>query len=974
MQLKSLKAILLAAALLIAARISGQETTLFMPFVKDHTRSDYAAGLQNRDIVQDGRGVMYFANNEGMLVFLGNKWRLYPLPNKTVVRSLAIDQEGIIYAGGQNEFGFFSPDGSGDWEFHSLRDRVPEKHRVFNDVWDAEANEEGAFFRASGKIFRFVRDTIQVFEYEESVTALLNDRGHIYIQVKGQGIFLFQQGAFVRINELDPLKRKVVTSILPFGPDQMVISTLNQGLFIWSEKESSLSSWEASPNAYLADNLILCASPLAHNRIALGTGLDGLVVLDTSGQIVQHLSSRHGLLNNTVNALEVDSHNHLWLALESGLNYLLTNSPFFSLRPDNGIEGIPYTSMLWDEKLYIGTSNGLYSSAWTSGGHAPDENQFSLVENSQGQVWSLQDVDGDLLIGHHEGGYLLHSNGAVRISKSRGGWLFQVRTGTDHEMLGGAYDGLHIYQKDADSWQWMRRLEDFELSSRFVVQENANTVWVSHPYKGVFRIRYGDEHGSSLVEKMDTTDGLPSEFRTHVFRIGGEVIFCAQEGVYDFDNEHQRFQRHEVYQRFFDPKEKVRRLFESPGGNIWFVTEKEIGVLQVDEKSLHKEIHKKVFPELRGKLIGGYEFIYPASDRHVLFATEDGFILYDASLEIAGDSCLSVILDEVRAAGKGDSLLFMGVFHKSGRITPTQVKAQIPSLPPYLSTIQFSFSAPDYAYPELVEYRYKLDGLDENWSEWTRKSGKEYSNLKPGNYIFRILARNFNGYVSDETEYAFTINPPWYAAPMAYWIYGIAAITLIGGMFWLPRRKFEQEKDRMHSERKRLIDEHEKAIEESEQEKIRLQNEKLMLQLEHKNRELVSAALNVVEKKDILQDIAQDLSKIHKSCPDPQTKKKIGSILNKFDHEKQFDDDWEQFVYHFEQVHEDFFHRLRDKHPNLTSRDHKLCAYLRMNLSTKEIASILNITVRSAEVSRYRLRKKLGLESNEKLDEYLSHL
>jgi FixJ family two-component response regulator len=85
------------------------------------------------------------------------------------------------------------------------------------------------------------------------------------------------------------------------------------------------------------------------------------------------------------------------------------------------------------------------------------------------------------------------------------------------------------------------------------------------------------------------------------------------------------------------------------------------------------------------------------------------------------------------------------------------------------------------------------------------------------------------------------------------------------------------------------------------------------------------------------------------------------------------EDDWESFARHFDQVHTDFIKRLKEKYPQLSPKDLKLCAYLRMNLVSKEIAPLLNISVRGVEISRYRLRKKMQLHAEVNLTDYMIH-
>src|SRR6185312_15809681 len=105
------------------------QNTIGLPEVVNYSKQEYKAGTQNWDICQDNNGLLYFANNEGLLSFDGTYWRLYPLPNKTIVRSVALGSDHKIYIGAQDEIGYFSPIATGQLIYHSLVNLIPEAHR-----------------------------------------------------------------------------------------------------------------------------------------------------------------------------------------------------------------------------------------------------------------------------------------------------------------------------------------------------------------------------------------------------------------------------------------------------------------------------------------------------------------------------------------------------------------------------------------------------------------------------------------------------------------------------------------------------------------------------------------------------------------------------------------------------------------------------------------------------------------------------
>ena len=133
--------------------------------------------------------------------------------------------------------------------------------------------------------------------------------------------------------------------------------------------------------------------------------------------------------------------------------------------------------------------------------------------------------------------------------------------------------------------------------------------------------------------------------------------------------------------------------------------------------------------------------------------------------------------------------------------------------------------------------------------------------------------------------------------------------------------------------------------------------------------------MNLVHKSEIISSIKDALEKLKgKKGIEGEVKREIARIVRLIENDTSLQDDWDNFSMHFDQVHSDFLRRLGEKFPNLSPNDFKLSAYLRMNLSSKEIASLMNISVRGVEASRYRLRKRLGLETSENLTEFLLKL
>ncbi len=237
--------------------------------------------------------------------------------------------------------------------------------------------------------------------------------------------------------------------------------------------------------------------------------------------------------------------------------------------------------------------------------------------------------------------------------------------------------------------------------------------------------------------------------------------------------------------------------------------------------------------------------------------------------------------------------------------------------------------------------------------------------MHPGSYTFLLKARNQHGIESRALSFHFKIQPPWYASQWAYFVYILLLAGLMGGIIHRQQRRFAKEK-------RGLVNLHQQQARHSEEAINRLENEKLEAEVKHKNQELASATLHIVQKSEILNAIKDELEKLqNKATSDPKLEREITHIIKMLEQDARTDADWEQFSHHFDQVHSDFLKRLGEQHAHLSPNDYKLCAYLRLNLSSKEIAALMNISLRGVESSRYRLRKRLGLDTEANLTDFL---
>ena len=450
-----------------------------------------------------------------------------------------------------------------------------------------------------------------------------------------------------------------------------------------------------------------------------------------------------------------------------------------------------------------------------------------------------------------------------------------------------------------------------------------------------------------------------------MFKVFNRIVVATEKGIYEYNPKTDRFELSDYFKEFFGTR-NIRYLKEDGSGNIWFVEDRNLGVIDFSSKT-PKVIY---FPELNGKMVSGWENVDPYNNTNILVGSEKGFYHINFELYKKNRIGLDVMIRSVKAFGQGDSLLFGGYFDQINQPL-LQPSTKIPSVGSNMNSLHFEYSAPVYAQQSNVQYSYLLSGFDAAWSAWSKKSEKEYTKLPPGSYTFQVKAKNNLGNESTIESYKFVVLPPWYQTGWAYLTYALIIGFILYLIFSWQKQLFREQQQKYEEEQKRLTYLHELELDKSEKEIVKLRNEKLEAEIAFKNTELASTAMHLVQKGELLGNIKEEMSRIKKNANGhaaPDEFKKIMRILSE---ENKMDKDWEQFAQHFDHVHSDFLSKIKTVYPTLSAHELKLCAYLRMNLSSKEIAQLESISVRGVEISRYRLRKKLKISTETNLFDFL---
>lgn len=933
-----------------------------LPGIINYSRAEYKAGTQNWAIAQNENGMMYFANNDGLIEFDGAHWSHYR-DMELIYRALCID-EGRIYVGAFNKFGYYEQNDGGTMVFHSLLPLLKGRISDFDEIWKIHKTSFGIVFQSFKALFIYKDGKIDIVYPRSKFHFSYYVNGILWVYDEEQGLMHLREGKVRQIPGGEFFSGTEIWSILPLNDDQILIGTAKKGVFVYDGEH--VTPWESPVNDLLKRYQIFSGAVVNSKYFAFGTIQNGLILSDTAGRIVFQINKERGILNNTILCIGNDKQGNIWLGLDNGISLIRINSPLTYIQNYFDI-GSGYTSIRQGDYLYLGTNQGLFFIKWTDFiNPLKKKDDFHLIEGTEGQVWSLTNIDNSLFCGHNFGVFQIIDNKAIKISSIPGGWSILKVNRKNPLLLVGHYSGLSIFEKKGALWSYRNELKGYDQSSHYIGQDRHGDIWVSHGYKGIYRIR-----PDSLWQKVsqlwfyDTRNGLPTQIGNNLFQLHSGLVVGTRNGVYRFNENVNKFEPDSLFMQYLPGYKQIDYITEDSQSNIWYYHNQQPGVLRLQEDGSLKNITAP-FLELRGQIIPSYGHVNTLDAGNVIIGVEGGFAHYSSGL--LRDYSFIPILHISRIQSNDTS---EGIYRYNSTMGQQKI---IPEFHYANNTLSIAFAASAFADQE-IEFQFRLEGFDPEWSTWSTQNAKEYTNLPYGDYTFHLKARTESGKLTPVLSYRFKILPPWYLSTLAWFIYLLLFLCLVYLAYKFFLKSLEKSRLQEMQEQGNKYKLREQQLKEdaliTEKEMIRLRNEKLNLEMIHKEKELANSTLMIIQKNEILHKLRNDLNKIRNNMTDDSLKNDLNSTMKRIGREIDNEKQWQVFNTHVEQVHESLFKKLKESYPDLTPRELSLCAYLRMNISSKEIATLMNISTRGVEISRYRIRKKLGLDRNANLTEFM---
>ncbi|MDG1194483.1 MAG: LuxR C-terminal-related transcriptional regulator [Polaribacter sp.] len=918
--------------LLISITITAQE----LPPISTYTAKDYKAENQNWAISQSENKFIYVANNKGLLEFNGAIWRLFPTPNETIMRSVKCFEDRV-YTGFYMDFGYWKKNEFGSLKYTSIAREGNVQMIEDEQIWEIFELDGWMIFKSLERIYLYnvVTKKIKIINSDFRIHKLSKVDNVIYFQENNKGIYRIENGVPKLISNHKILKENIVVEFFKKN-GKLLILTQKLGFFFL--EGDSLVSWKAPTDNILKNVTVYNAKLLKNNDFALGTISDGYIYLYSNGEVNYQITQSLGLSNNTILSVFEDVENNIWLGLDNGINCINNDSPFKFYTNKSDFIGSVYASIVHKDYLYLGTNQGLFYRKINS-----DEG-FKLVDNTQGQTWSLTIIDDTLFCGHTSGTFLVNKNKSKLIFNKQGTWI--IKKVKDNILIQGCYDGLYVLEKKNDIWVERNKIEGFSNSSKYFARYDTYKFLVNHEYKGVFKLTLDKEFTKVIHVKKDNS--VSKGLHSSLIEYQDEILYSSKTGVYLYDKKSELFKRDSIYSQLISEDNFVsgELAYDKSSNKLWSFSEENISYLAPGKLSDKPIIKRIPISASMPKATYGYENIIHLKNEKHLVGTYSGYVAVNLD-KLKTPKDFNIFLNKVN-----NFILDQPKVSKKLAVSKT--------FSPEENNFEFFYSVPDYNKITSTKYQYQLLGQSAHWSVPSSSKSVLYENIPYGSYTFKVRAIVGDKLSSNVAVYQFKINRPWYISNTLIAFYILLFLLVFYLLHIASKRYYRKqredllEKARKDSELKEL---------ESSQEIIKLNNEKLRSDIASKNRELATSTMSIIKKNEFLSSIKTELI--------DGGVKSLTKVVKIIDKNLNNTDDWKMFQEAFNNADEKFLKKIKTKHPELTPNDLRLCAYLRLNLTSKEIAPLLNISPRSVEVKRYRLRKKMSLPHDANLTNYI---
>ncbi|MBS4013789.1 MAG: SpoIIE family protein phosphatase [Bacteroidetes bacterium] len=768
-----------------------------IPFIKNYSARKYSAAEPNWAVTQDHRGILYFGNDRSILEYDGQNWIKISIPDQKYILSLATGQNGVIYAGGVDDFGRLAVNNIGQLEYLSFKNLIPDSIEV-KRVWKTYTHKNLVYFCTLQYIFVYDYENEKILNIElpeDNFWSFLIDE-KLYTGNYNSGLMVFQEGELQKANGGEYFINKDIFSILKWSKDTLLIAISEKGLCFYDVKSGNVSSFGTSSIAARTNNILIegpvyCGVKINDDQFAFGTLGNGLYVINKKGEIILHLTEKNGLQNQTVSALyfSPDNSGMLWLTLANGISSVNINSTVRYFSGESGLFGALFEIADFNGEYYVSTMQGVFKLSLEKFKNARFENVPGISGEAVYSILSYIPESGSkkLIAASDRDLYVLKNNRFVPLNTNVETHRLLLSKIVKDRIYVATSRGIYIVENKHNNLVFNKNalgLSD-ETVTKLTEDKNGN-LWCNT----ISGIKLISNKGNALAmpESINGKNGVFFDFKDDVyFAFDNQILkYNYIENDFYFDDDlNALIGGKRSLKDFFALNDSLALAFYSVNNlNKADYLSYADGSWKVDSLSL------RIIPPMT---------IYNAilDSKRLLVGGQDGLFIHSLERQKNFNQKYKTFIRQIIIGT--DSLVYKGAdgFFEYSKDDETPVPVFHNPINYKFNNISFAFSAGFFENEEDLQYRSYLEGFDPDWSTWQNDVTRTYTNLKEGTYRFFVKAKNVYGVESEAAVIEFRILPPWYRTWWAYVIYGVIAFLIIRISISLYTRKLQEDKRRL---------------------------------------------------------------------------------------------------------------------------------------------------------------------------------
>ena len=769
---------LICSSLSLSNFFSQENNFSFEFYTKSYSLDHFDASPQVFDIDQDNRGVMYFANQNGFIEYDGSQWRNISLFPQTEINSIEKDSEGIIFAGGIEEFGYLDVLDKGQTIYKSLVPLITDTNVVkdFKRVINIKINsKDKVFFQSYKYIFIYDRkvnkDKLQIIKTSENNhfhESFIFDND-FYVTVKGEGLKKYQNNNLILLKNGEDFSDKRIFGIEKFKDRDLIISQKDGVYSINNNKKiEKIADLNLNANTYSSINI-------NNQFLSIGTFGNGVFLLDEDFRVHYKIDQKSGLLDAVVNCQFMDAEGNLWIGTNNGITKVLINSPISLLNlKENKLSTIE-SVIEFEDKLFLSTLNSVYFSEINN-----FQKGFNELEGINVDCYGLlvypTKIDTFLLIAAVDAVISYSKKSGIKKLANMSPYQMMIDYSDSNRIVICNYTGLSSITWDGEKFIDNGFVPGFNEDIYNFKYDSLGNLYLGSKKKGLYLTnhRIFDDH-TIPIKNISKEIGIPVG-HSFIELVDDRIVIGTNSGLYVKDSNGWEKSNSFGYDKLLNYG--IHRIKKLANGDVWMV-------LYDDKNNYDFEVGCS--RKINGKYIWNSDDFKNYSDELIHAIYDDGDNIwfggvnylyhYDPSFKKKSKTSFNTLIRNIKW---GSDTIFHGGYSNF----QDSIKASLVYNKPIVLSfsnkrIEFQYSSSSYLNEDKNEFSYMLEGYGDHWSEWEREPKCDFTNLPEGTYKFRVKSRNYLGDIGKETIFEFTVLPPWYRTIWAYAIYFSLFLLLI---------------------------------------------------------------------------------------------------------------------------------------------------------------------------------------------------